>query len=135
MKHSPPSYLAEAHHHFSAFCFNQAWTLLCRTTRTPEEDRLMVALSMASVYHWTQRPDCSDQNLSVGYWQVSRVYVTLKRATEALYFAEICLEYSEHLTPFYRGYAFEAIARAAALAGKTTRAESARHKPSPCSTK
>ena len=115
--------LAAVHQKFSAKCFNDAWTLLDKADRTRDEERLMVATAMASLYHWLQRPDCTAQQLSVGYWQISRVHAVLRRGAEALHYAEICESYSAELAPFYRGYALEALARAAKLTGAEELAE------------
>jgi hypothetical protein len=121
---TPPSFDSEAaHRYFSAKCFNNAWDLIEKTDRSPEEDRLMVTLNQASLYHWLQRPDCSPKNLSVGYWQASRIQALLGNVTEARRCAEICQEYSETLAPFYRAYALEAFARAEALNGNRLHAD------------
>lgn len=116
-----------AHRFFSAHCFNRTWDLLDKSDRTREDEQLMIALSLASIYHWTQRPDCTAQNLSIGYWQVSRVHAVLGLGAEALRYAEDCLSYSGDLAPFYRGYAWEAIARAAAVSEDTARATQAKN--------
>jgi hypothetical protein len=109
--------VAAAHKYFAAHCFNAAWDLIDKPSRTPEEDRLAVALNQASIYHWHNRPDCTNENLSVGYWQASRIQALLGNASEATRHAEVCFSYSGGLEPFYVGYAYEALARAAALAG------------------
>jgi hypothetical protein len=106
-----------AHRYFSGHCFNRAWDLIEKPGRTPEEDLLMVALNQASIFHWLNRPDCDRKRLSVGYWQASRIQAILGNAQEALRQAEVCLSYSGDLEPFYRGYAHEALARAAAVSG------------------
>jgi hypothetical protein len=67
----------QAHRHFSASCFNLAWELIDKPDRTAEDDEQMVRLAQASLWHWTQRSDCTDKNLSIGYWQVSRVCALL----------------------------------------------------------
>jgi len=82
----------------------------------------MVALNMASLYHWSQRPDCTDTNRSVSYWQASRIHAVLGLADEAWRYGETCLEFSKALPPFYRGFAHEALARAASVAGDGARA-------------
>ncbi|WP_418318774.1 hypothetical protein [Piscinibacter sakaiensis] len=115
MSPSPDFDLAAAHRFFAAECFNRAWTLMEQELRTAEDERLMVALNQASIYHWLQRPDCQPRNLSIGYWQASRIQVLLDRADEAVRHAEICLGYSSDLPPFYLAYAHEAMARAQAL--------------------
>ena len=33
----------------------------------------MLRLSLAATWHWTQRPDCTSTNLSIGYWQTARL--------------------------------------------------------------
>jgi len=117
MAESPAFDIAAAHKYFAAHCFNSAWDLIEKADRTPEEDRLMVALNQASIYHWRNRPDCDDRSLSIGYWQASRIHALLGSAAEARRYAGICLSYSRALEPFYVGYAHEALARAAAVAG------------------
>lgn len=114
---TPAFDVAAAHRHFAAHCYNAAWDLMEKSVRTQEEDRMMEALSLASIYHWRSRPDCTDRNLSIGYWQASRVQALLGNAAEATRHAQACLSYSRDLDPFYIGYAWEALARAARLAG------------------
>jgi hypothetical protein len=111
--------LQEAHRHFSAACFNATWDLIDKDNRTKEDDDQMIRLCMASTWHWTQRKDVTDTNLSIGYWQAARVYAILDQAKNALYFAQTCLEISqrEGVPAFYLGYAYEALARAEAVAG------------------
>jgi hypothetical protein len=109
--------LISAHRYFSAECFNRTWNFIDKPHRTPEEDDQMLMTAFASLWHWNQRPDCTRQNLSVGYWQLARVYALLKQAGPALHYATRSLEYSQGEPPFYAGYAYEAIARAEALAG------------------
>lgn len=108
---------AAAHRFFAADCFNKAWDLMDKPERTPADDRLMVALTHASLYHWSQRQDCTDGHFAVGYWQVSRVYALLGNAEEAKRFGDICLSFSGKADPFLYGYAHEALARAALVAG------------------
>ena len=115
--------IVAAHKYFAAHCFNAAWDLLEKPSRTVEDERLMVSLNQASIYHWLNRPDCEAKRLSIGYWQASRIYAVLGNAAEARRFAEVCLSYSEDLDPFYRGYAHEALARAARLIGDGQLAE------------
>jgi len=109
---------AAAHRFFSATCFNRTWELLDKPERTPEETEAMIACSLSSLWHWRQRPDCSRRNLSIGYWQVSRVYAVAGQAQNAWRYGELCLKASEGEEPFYLGYGYEAMARAARLAGE-----------------
>ena len=116
MTKTPEFDVSAAHKYFSANCFNMAWDLIEKTNRTPEDERMMVALNQASIYHWLQRDDCNNERLSVGYWQASRIQALLGNAAEALRLGEVCLSYSRNLKPFYLGYAHEALARAYGLA-------------------
>jgi hypothetical protein len=107
------------HKYFSTECFNQAWDFIDKPLLTTNEQDLMLHLSLTSFWHWTQREDCTSTNLSVGYWQVSRVFALLRQADNARHYGELCLEVSqkEGVLPFYLGYAYEALARAELVAG------------------
>ena len=109
--------LAAAHRFFSADCFNKAWALIEKPDRTPEEDEEMIRLNQASVWHWSQREDCTRRNLSIGYWQASRIQALLGRAEEARRYGRLSLEYSQQEPPFFLAYAYEALARAEQVAG------------------
>jgi Flp pilus assembly protein TadD len=120
----PPDFdLPAAHCYFAAHCFNLTWELMDKPERTLEENERMLWLTHASLWHWTQRTDCSPSNLSIGYWQVSRVYTLLNRAEDALRYANQCVEITPGDDPFLMAYAHEAIARAAILAGDHSTAE------------
>lgn len=116
--------MEKAHEHFSTACFNQAWGLIDKSNRSPEEDEEMIRLNQASIYHWTQRDDCTDRNLSVGYWQSARIYALLNRGEEARRYADYSLKYAEGEPAFYRGYAYEALARAEKCMGDEDTAQS-----------
>lgn len=122
MANEPDFDVTAADKHFASHCFNAAWDLIDKPHRSPEEDRLLVELSQASLYHWRNRPDCTNKNLSVGYWQASRIQCLLGNAVEATRHAEACLGYCEGLEPFYLGYAYEALARAAVVAAARDKA-------------
>ena len=104
---------SQAHLYFSAECFNRTWALMDKPDRTSGEDEQMRAACHASLWHWLQRADCAAQNLSIGYWQLSRVYALLGNAGEARHYGELCRQVSRDETPFYQAYAQEALARAA----------------------
>ena len=103
------------HKKLSAECFNRTWELLDKKDRTHEEDERMVSLAHASLAHWRMRDDCTDQSLSIGYWQISRVYAVLEQGENARRYGELCLAISGKEPPFYLAYAHEALARAAVL--------------------
>ena len=118
MANEPDFDLAAAHKYFSSACFNHAWDLIDKANRTPAEDHEMIALCLASLWHWSQREDCTPTNLSIGYWQASRIYALLGQAENAMRYARLCLNVSHtsDVLPFYLGYAYEAMARAASAA-------------------
>lgn len=109
----------ELHKHFSTHCFNEAWKLIDKKERTPEETEDMVHFAMASLYHWSKRKDCTDCQKSIGSWQVSRSYALAGNLNQAERYGKLCLEFSENKEPFYVGYAHEALARAYGLNGNT----------------
>jgi hypothetical protein len=117
MNASPTLDKPQAHRFFAAECFNRAWELMDKPARSGEEDELMISACLASLWHWTERADCTARNLSIGYWQASRVYALLGQAENAARYAKICLRHSTDQPPFYAGYAHEALARAALLGG------------------
>jgi len=106
-----------AHRHFSTHCFNAAWDLIDKPERTPNEDEAMINLCHASLWHWSQRVDCTSRHRSIGYWQASRVYALLRHADRARHYAELSLQSSGAEDPFLTGYAYEALARAEAVCG------------------
>ena len=106
------------HRSVGAYLFNLTWALLDRKRRSREENELMVHMAHASRYHWGRcgRP----LNLSIGEWQVSRVYATLGRPEPARHHAQRALAIARraHLGRFYVAYAYEALARAESVAGR-----------------
>lgn len=118
---TPPEFDHQAaHKYFSVECFNRAWDYIDKPIRKKNEDDRMLQLSLASLWHWTQREDCTPTNLSIGYWQVSRVYALLRLADPARQYGNLSLEAarSEGVEDFYLGYAYEALARAEMVAGE-----------------
>jgi hypothetical protein len=122
MSQPAPFDIEAAHRYFAAECFNRAWDLINKTERTPEEDEQMIRLSLASHWHWTQRADCTQENMSIAYWQTSRVYAVLSHAQNARRYAQLCLDASsdDDVPLWCLGYAYEALARAEFVAGNQT---------------
>jgi len=114
-----------AHRHFAAACFNRAWEYLDLPQRSQKEVEEMLHASHASYWHWQQVPEQTPVNLSIGLWQLARVYAVAGRVDEARSWARRCIEVGEkeRLDPFYRAYAHEAMARAERLAGENGSAE------------
>jgi hypothetical protein len=114
-----------AHRYFSATCFNKAWELMDKPERTSEEDEMMIRLSLASHWHWTQREDYAKTNESIAYWQTSRIYAMLGHGETARHYGQLCLKASqdEDIPPFALGYAHEALARAEMVLGDRKKME------------
>jgi len=95
--------------------FNETWSLI----DTRADDDRMLHMAHASRLHWGEAAECEAENLARGEWQVSRVYVVLGRAEPAIWHAQRCLEHCERerIGDWDLAYAYEALARAHALAG------------------
>ena len=107
-----------AHIHFSTETFNRAWEYIENADhRSPDDGLTMLHTAIASLWHWSQRGDVTAKNLSVGYWQVSRVFNLIKQPNNARTYGLLALKYAEDLEPFYKGYAYETLARAEMIAG------------------
>jgi len=63
----------QAHRFFAADCFNKTWEFIEKPHRTQDEDEQMIRLAQASLWHWTNRADCKDMQLSIGHWLLARV--------------------------------------------------------------
>lgn len=103
------------HRKIGADLFNYTWSLLDKKRRTREEDDEMIRAAHASRYHWDQGG--RDLNRSIGDWQISRVYAVLGQADLSRHHAELALQFARRgrVAPFYIAYAYEALARAAAV--------------------
>lgn len=107
------------HRSLAASCFNKTWEYLRKPELSAEEAEEMIHVSHASFWHWTQFEDHTPLNISIGTWQLARVYAVAGLAERAEYFAQRCIEVGEnnHLLPYFVGYGYEASARAKALQG------------------
>lgn len=107
--------------------FNQTWELMGKQDRSVEEDDAMLHMAHASAHHWRcEGSGATPNNLARSEWQVSRVYTVLSRGEPAGYHARRCLEICQAngIGDWDLAYAYEALARAAEVAGE--RAEAAR---------
>src|SRR5262245_46876142 len=107
----------------AAGLFNLVWKHLENPARTEAEDEAMLHAAHASRHHWTAIG--TPLNRARGEWQISRVYAVLRRGEPALHHARRYLEMcgTFKLDPFDFGFAHEALARAAALAGDPAASE------------
>ena len=112
MSETHPFDAGTAHKFFSTENFNKTWDYIERSNRSPEEDLAMLHTAIASLWHWTQRDDATSENLSVGHWQVSRVYNLIKQPNNARRYGLLALQHAQDLGAFLKGYAYETLARA-----------------------
>lgn len=110
------------HRQLGVDLFNEVWRLM--ETRT--DDERMLHAAHASAYHWAEAPECEPRNRARSEWQVSRVYTVLRRGEPALHHANRCLEIceadSENMEDWDLPFAYEALARAHAVAGNAEEA-------------
>ena len=115
-----------AHRRLGVDLFNYTWTLIEKADRTAAETDEMIHAAHASRYHWSKAG--TTVNLGRGEWQISRVYSVLGRAEPALWHAGRCLAYAEQAAAagetesWDLPSAYEALARAHAIAGDTATA-------------
>jgi hypothetical protein len=103
----------EAHEYFSEEYFNRTREYIEKAEQRSTEDNLnMLHTAIASLWHWSQRADATAEKLSVGYWQVSRVYNLINQPNNARTYGFLSLKYAEGLEPFFKAYAYETLARA-----------------------
>lgn len=97
--------------------FNEAWTYIDKDGRSADDDRAMLATALGSLACWRKAGNA--ENFSISDWQVSRVYALLGDAVAAKHYGESALQQATDgkLGPFYAGFAHEALARAALVAG------------------
>jgi hypothetical protein len=113
----------EFHKKMATSLFNLVWELLDREKRTLDEDDKMLHAAHASRYHWGEVG--TPLHFERGEWQISRVYAVLKRPEPALYHAQRCRQICEQndIGDFDIAFAYEALARAHAVAGDATECE------------
>ncbi|MBS4218657.1 hypothetical protein KHA96_10070 [Bacillus sp. FJAT-49711] len=103
-----------SHKQLAASCFNKVWDYLDKEALSSEEKEEMIHLCHSSFWHWTQIENHTKQNISIGYWQLSRVYAVAGQGENALNYAKRCIAVGKeaNLDPFYICYGYEASARA-----------------------
>jgi len=113
----------EAHKRFAVNAFNLVWDLLGKEGRTQEEEDKMVNAVHASRFHWGEIG--TPLEFERGEWQISRVYSVLNQPEAAKLHAQRCLDICEQnsIKDFDIAFAYEAMARANAVAGEQAEAE------------
>lgn len=105
------------HRQFAVDLFNLTWDLIDKKDRSQSDIDRMINAAHASRYHWEIAGQ--EVNIARGEWQISRVYAILQRVEPCLYHAGRCLAVTleNDLKDFDLAFAYEAMARACALAG------------------
>ena len=115
---------SEAHRYFAIQFNSETWNLLEKAGRTKEEDERMVCAAFASCRHWLEAG--TGVHHQRGEWLIARVNAERGRGEPAQRHAERCLELTEQhageMQDFDLAYAYEAVARASAVAGDRDRA-------------
>src|SRR3954464_1947812 len=93
--------------------------------RSAADDDRMLHAAHASRHHWGEVG--TPANLARGEWQCSRVYAVLGRAEPSLHHAHRVLEICEQhgIADWDLAFAYEALARAHAVAGDAAATETA----------
>lgn len=114
------------HRQIAVACFNKTWQYLDLVDRKADDVDAMLNVAHTSYWHWTQVPEHTATNLSVGLWMLSRVYAVAGLPERANHFAQACIAMGEEhdLPPFYVGYGYEAQARALSGSGRSAASES-----------
>lgn len=107
--------------------FNRCWDLMDLGRRTAEQDLDMLSCAHASFALWSSYGGATKTNLSIGLWQLSRVYSLVGSSELARAYAQRCISASrgEEVDSFYLAYGYEALARALRLAGDPEAAKDA----------
>ena len=96
----------------------EVWSLLGKPKRTTDDDYRMIHAAHASCYHWLHAG--SELQQQRGEWLIARVYAVLNAAGAAMRHALRCHTLTENhddlMRDFDRAYAYEALARAHAVA-------------------
>ena len=107
----------EVQRSLAADLFNYCWDLIEKDDRSQRETDLMIDAAHASRFFWEAVGE--PVNHARGEWQISRAYAVAQRPEPALHHARRCLEICEanNIGGFDLAYAYEALARAHAVAG------------------
>ena len=101
---------------FAVEYFNGIWGILDKPEKekTDEDKENIIHSAHASFIHWMAVEGKTQENVSIGYWMLSRVYAVSKNGIESLKYAKKALDISEkeNLNAFSKAYNYEAMARA-----------------------
>jgi hypothetical protein len=113
-----PPMTAEDERALAASLFNGTWDLMQREDRTRGDDDRMLHMAHASCHHWYSVGTAA--NFARGEWLCARVYAVLQRPVPSRHHAQRVLDICDEngIGDWDRAFAFEALARAAAVGGE-----------------
>ena len=115
----------QAHLFFAIDYHSQTWELLEKSQRSLDEDERMLDYAHASLAHW--RSTGTALRHQRGEWLLGHVYAVLGEGRQALKHAYRCAEIlhanQAEMQDFDFAFAYEAVARAHAVAGERPEAE------------
>ena len=118
--------IEEAEQQFARSTNGLVWKYLEKKERSEVDNDEMLTAAHTSLYHWSKIG--KNVHAQRGHWLLARVYTVLGESQLALRYAHRCLEitnrFPDEMQDFDIAYAYEAMARANALAGNI---ESARN--------
>jgi hypothetical protein len=121
----PPALDPTIQRELAAGLYNATWSLLEMDERSAEQTDRMIHMAHASRFHWDGIGLAA--NRARGEWLCSRVYAMLGRSEPALWHARRCLAILEAggdgIEDWDLPGAYEALARAHAVAGDVAEAE------------
>ena len=116
--------IEEAGEYFARSLNKEVWQLLQKTERTSAENERMIHCAHASCYHWLNAGTPLHQQRAE--WLIAHVYAKLGIPDSAMRHANCTLQltqaHADVMQDFDLAYAYEAVARANALAGNWTEA-------------
>lgn len=109
----------DIHRKLAVDAFNNTWALIDKKDKTQEEIDDIIHTVHTSRFHWGKIGE--PIHFERGEWLISRVYSLVGQPEAALYHAKRCLDIclENKIGDFDLAFAYEAIARANTIAGKT----------------
>jgi len=111
----------QAHRFFGVEFNNAIFALAEKETLTEEEKERIIQLGHAALLHWQKFSGTKIVNTQRGLYMIAKAYVAAGEKENALKYAKICFkttfENESEMADFDIGYAYEMMARTAAMCG------------------
>jgi hypothetical protein len=103
------------HEELARYCFDKALELADTPGRSPADERRMLLMSQACLFHWARSTERDGRRMLMAHCQASRIQALVGDVAGAIRHAEAARVHGEGLAPVYVGHVHEALARAHAL--------------------